>query len=69
MASDHHLKHEEEERKDKEDELQLLAIAAENKFLMKIMAQSILKTDKVEDLFVDPAKDFKFMIDLNNTNT
>ena len=69
MDSDHHLKHEEEERKDKEDELQLLAIAAENKFLMKIMAQSILKTDKVEDLFVDPAKDFKFMIDLNNTNT
>lgn len=69
MDNDHHLEHEEEERKEKEDELQLLAVAAENKFLMKIMAQSILKTDKVEDLFVDPAKDFKFMTDLNNTNT
>ena len=45
-----------------------LAKAAENKFLMKLMAQSILKTDKVDDLFVDPASDFKCMIDLDNTN-
>lgn len=35
---------------------------------MKLMAQSILKTDKVDDLFVDPATDFKCMIDLDNTN-
>ena len=57
------------EDKDREAaDLDVLAKAGENKFLMKLMAQSILKTDKVDDLFVDPATDFKCMIDLDNTN-